>query len=300
MDRRHALIIPVICPITEHITTPVSIDDHITYGELKHETRYRLAGDIFNLYEKKRRLRMGSFAQLDDSFEGYDVVFLHPFEVVRALQARIIVSDNGHIASMGNIGTGKELEEHLAELWYRGNVVIASNYIAEAIVDNLTLTVQRYRMPPRMYTYCYGRIRRIVRKLDVKKVLEDSKPIAVPPPHLEDKERVKMVYDFLVYTPTRWPWATWGLIVDRTRNWIVVLNPDTMGFIKAGDIEELRELRYRGRPIPVIIVKKLTLARRLGEELFAEHPSRLDTLLSYTILGFKLQTRLLMGDGREV
>jgi len=284
MARRHALIIPAIYPITEHVAIPTSIDDHVLYGEFVQEVWHRLMVDKYRLGGKKGELRMGSFAQLDNGFEGYDIVFLHSFEVVRALHARIVVSDNDHIVYLDKISTGKELEERLVELWYRGKAVIASSYIAEAIVDNLTLTVQYHHMPPRRYVYCYGRIRRIVRKLDVKKMLEDSKPIAVPPPHLEDKERVKMLYDFLIYTPTRWPWMTWGLIVDRTRNWIVVLNPDTTGFIEAGDIEELRELRYRGKPIPVIVVKKLILTRRLEEELFAEHPSRLDILLSYVIL----------------
>jgi len=292
MARRHALIIPVICPITEHITTPTSIDDHVLYGEFVQEVWHRLMVDKYRLDGKKRTLRVGSFAQLDNSFEGYDIVFLHPFEVARALQARIVVSDNDHIMYLDKISTGKELEEHLVELWYRGNAVIASNYIAEAIVDNLTPTVQRNRMPPYKYAYCYGRIRRIARKLDAKKVLEDSELIAVPPLHLEDKERVKMLYDFLVYTPTRWPWMTWGLIVDRTRNWIAVLNSGTTGFIEAGDIEELRELRYGGKPIAVIVVKKLTLARRLGEELFAEHPSRLDVLLSYVILHSRMRRTL--------
>jgi len=298
MTRRHAMIIPVVCPITENMATPASIDDLIGYDELKHATRYRLAINMFNLREEKRRLRMGAFAQLNEGFEGHDVVFLHPYEVVRILQAGIVVSNNDSVTFLDNIRAGEELEERLAEIWYIGNAIIVSNYIADALVDNLT--VQYRRVLAYEYTYCYGRIKRVVRKLDVKKVLEESNLVAAPPTHLDDEQRAKMVYEFLVYTRTHWPWMTYGLIVDRTRSWIAVLNPDTMGFIKVCDIEELRELRYGGRPIPLIVVKKLTLAKR-PEKLLIESQSRLDTLLSYLILRYHMPLRWsLLRDVHEI
>jgi len=297
------LIIPAICPVTEDIAIPASIDNLIVYDELKHAARYRLVGDIFNpfnLREEKRKLRMGAFAQLNEGFEGHDVVFLHPYEVVRILQARIVVSDNDSVTflDLDNIRAGEELEERLAELWYAGNAIIVSNYIADALVDNLT--VQYRRVLAYEYTYCYGRIRRIVRKLDVKKVLENSNLVAAPPTQLDDEQKAKMVYEFLIYTRAHWPWMTWGLIVDRTRSWIAVLNPDTMRFINVGDIEELRELRYGDKPIPVIIVKKLTLTKQ--PEKLPESQSRgLDTLLSHLILRYRMPLRWsLLRDAHEI
>jgi len=303
VSRRRALIIPAVCPITKHVATPESIDDLIVYDELKHAARYKLVGDIFNLRRKKRRLRMRAFAQLNKSFEGHDVVFLHPYEVVRALQAGIVVSDNYAVTLLDDVRADKELEKRLAELWYIGNAIIVSNYIADALVDNLTVryrSVQYRRVRVYEYTYCYGRIRRIVRKLDVKKVLENSNLVVAPPNHLDDEQKAKMVYEFLIYTRAHWPWMSWGLIVDRTRSWIAVLNPDTMRFINVGDIEELRELRYGDKPIALIVVKKLTLARR-PEKLLTEFQSRLDSLLSHLILRYRMPPRwFLMGDTHEI
>jgi hypothetical protein len=278
MVQRHALLIPVICPLDENSVVGSSVHDLAIYSEIKHLARYRLVGDIFNFYEKKRRIKAGSFAPLRDRFEGHDIVFLHPFEVLRTLSARVIVSEseNVDIVRLDSLRASKDLEEYLSELWYRGNAVIVSNYLVEAIVDNLT--VQYRRVLVYEHAYCYGRIKRVVRKLSVKNVLENSGLAATLPTHGSNMEKAEIVYESLNATPTYWPWVVLGLVIDRARSWIAVLNPDTASLIEVGDVEELRKLEYGGRKIPVIVVKKLTLTRRCEKELIGSQ-NRLDELL---------------------
>ncbi len=282
-------MMPVVCPIDRYSTMLRGDVNHIdVYDEVRHAIRYRqVLSRSFRLYEFERRLRTGSFAQLDRGFEGHDIVFLHPFEMVRALSASSVLPaiTTIDITRLGMFRESRQLEKYLGDLWYKGGIIVSS-CIAEAVVDNLAVKYKRVGLHE--YTYCYGRMRRIIRRMDVKTLISNTSLEAFTKDR-SSEDVVELIYEFLVTTPTHWPCMVLGLVVDRARNWVITLNPSTLDLIEPSGVEELRILVYGGRRIPVIVVEKLILIRKLS----IDKPSRrLGELLSLKVIKTHLPYRV--------
>ena len=267
------LILPALCPITKDLrvmmATTVRSIANAFYSEVKSFSMYDFM--YGNLIGKRRKKRMGSFGVLSDSYEGHDVVFLHPFEVFTKLQCKIVKASEEGVEVLdfkdlvGSIGTGSKFNEFLAKLWLDAEALVFSNYIAEAVIDNLS--IKRIHDMPYQVEYCYGRIKRIVRKQYVEDLVKNSKLVAKVNKISDAEERTKVVYTFLFLKPTRWPWSNVGLLIDRARKWVTLLNGDTADFVNVDDLEELRIMTYEGREIPIIIVTRLTLSTSLGKKI---------------------------------
>jgi len=276
MPKRHALIAPAICPIDQYSTEAPSILDYDVYWELKHAASHRqLLTAGFRHYEKRKRVRMGAFGVLRESYEGHTVVFLHPYEVLNALNAEIVMLsekevDVINLSRLGKQGvkSDRELDKFLASQWYKGNMLIISNHIAEVVVDNLTLQPKSSDLY--MVRYCYGRVARVVNRMDIDAIISSSRLITMPYKVDDPTEKVNMLLEVLIRYPTRWPWMNYGLVIDKSRRWVTMLNPDVMNLIEVNNLEELRVMDYvepwgwEGNYVPIIVVKKLTLTPPLS------------------------------------
>jgi hypothetical protein len=81
---------------------------------------------------------------------------------------------------------------------------------------------------------------------------------------LDPKVVLDGIWDTLLYKSPKWPWKSYGLVIDESRKAIAVLNPEVMQYILVDDIEELRLMEYvpegyGGNPIPILIVKKVAI-----------------------------------------
>jgi len=299
MARRHALIVPAVCPIDLYSTNTPSILDYDVYWELKHVALHKqLLTPSFRYLEKRKRILMGAFGVLRESYEGHTIVFLHPYDVLTTLNAKIVmisgkgvdITDLSGLAKQG-IKSGRKLNDFLANQWHEGSILIISNHIAEAIVDNLTIQ----HKPDNLYIvrYCYGRVTRVVNKMGIDTLVSSSRLIAMPHKVRDPLGKADMLLKVLMYYPPRWPWMNYGLIIDRSRRWVTMLNPDTMNLVDTDHLEELRIMDYvepqgwEGNYVPVIVVKKLTLTT----QPLSGYSNRLGDTLWTAIQRFKSQVR---------
>jgi len=267
MPRHRALIIPVICPLDGYAIGYTSIHHFSTFQEVKHAASHEQLLINWKHFEKPKKVSLGSFGILyHEGFEGHTIVFLNPYEVLVTLNAKVVivtdegvkVIDNDYIRKMN----WKRTCSFLAHQWYSGNILIVSEFVAEAIVDGL-----RIHCEPNDPTscYCYGRIRRVINKMDIDSVIKRSRAIALPHVVNDPLKKARMVLDVLMYYPPRWPWFNYGLVLDKSRKWITVLNPDVSHYIETDHILELRVIDYvengYGNYVPVIVTRRLTLTQ---------------------------------------
>ncbi len=257
VEKRRALVIPAICPVEHSIMESTA---NIAYYDVYFEDKH------LALFEP--RLTIGSFAILRESFEGYSIAFLHPYEVFNILSAKLVVFSYRNIDILRPrdiarlVKSGKELNDFLARKWYEGNLIVVSNYVAEALIDNLSIKCKRgYEKE----CYCYGRIRRVINKIDINSLVSMGRLLARPPESLNAHEKAEVVFNCLLHHSTHWPWMNFGLIVDKSRKWVTMLNPDIAWLVNVDDVEEVRVIDYvpqtgwEGNYVPLIIVKKLNL-----------------------------------------
>lgn len=299
MAKRHALIIPAICPVDQYSTNAPSILDYDVYWELKHAALHRqLLTPSFRYLEKRKRILMGAFGVLRESYEGHTIVFLHPHDVLTTLNAKIVmlsgegvdITDLGGLTKQG-IRSGRKLNDFLANQWHKGSILIISDHIAEVAVDNLT--IQHKPDDLYMVRYCYGRVTRVVNRMDIDMIISSSRLIAMPHKVSDPLEKADMLLKVLMYYPPRWPWMNYGLVIDKSRRWVTMLNPDVMNLIEVNNLEELRVMDYveprgwEGNYVPIIVVKKLTL---IPPQL-NDYSSRLENVLWRSVQRFKTRVR---------
>jgi len=263
-SKHRALIIPAITPVMTELIVPTSIFYFETYWEIRGGLSYR-------------KVRIGSFAPLFYGYKGYDVVFLNPSEVLTVLNGKVVSistrknpADDVKIFDLPSLTKrvcgSEDLGRCLRRVWTEsGGFFAVSDYICEGVVTNLT--VMRGRIPYDDVCYLYGRVHRVLRKLCPEDLISMSELAGdFKGGGLDPKSLAEAIGEWLIFRSPRWPWANYGLVVDRSRRLITVLNPEVMDYIEMEDIEELRSLNLpMPRPIPILVVKKLTL-RSLSRE----------------------------------
>jgi hypothetical protein len=132
------LIIPSVGPLVRELVDPSSIWGLGEYGELKGSVVYR-------------NVKLGAFAPLYfEGYKGYNVVFLHPAEVLDVLNGKVVsVSfredplDSVKVVDFSSLFrrfySASEVVSFLTRVWKESVVFITfSPYIAEALIHNLT------------------------------------------------------------------------------------------------------------------------------------------------------------------
>lgn len=136
---------------------------------------------------------------------------------METLSAKIIVVErifrgsSIRVVDLNSLRRVKDLNVYLAKLWFDNGIVV-SHYIAEVVMDNLT--VRRRHELGYEYTYCYGRVKRVLRRLSIRDVIRNSRIIGIPLLHSSGREMMEMVFEHLECVPVRWPWMVLGLVID--------------------------------------------------------------------------------------
>uniref|UniRef100_A0A7J3Z7F0 Uncharacterized protein n=1 Tax=Ignisphaera aggregans TaxID=334771 RepID=A0A7J3Z7F0_9CREN len=262
-SRCRGLLIPSTGPLVHDLVDSSSIWFLEVYEEVKGYLMYR-------------NVRLGAFAPL--YFEGYreyNVAFLHPIEVLDILNGRVVsVSLREHplddikvyeVSSLlKRFRSSNEVLSFLTRLWKESVFITFSPYIAEALIHNLT-EVCRSEMGVEMICYCYGRVEKVLRKIYPEELIKMSELIGdFRGGDVDPEVVVDGIWDTLFYRLPRWPWGCYGLVIDKSRRTISVLNPEVMQYIPVNDVEELRLVEYvpegyGGNPIPILVVKKIEI-----------------------------------------
>jgi len=299
--RVRGLIIPSVIPLVRYFIDPSSIWYLDVYWEVRGSLKYE---DV----------KIGSFSPLyADGFRGYNVVFLHPCEVLDLINGKIVsvpysIEDDVKVIDFSflikKFYDSKEVMKVIAELWKDNwSFFIISPYVAEAVLHNLT---EVCKGEIERKCYCYGRVERVLRKLYPEDLINMSELVGdFRDGGLDPEIMVEGIRDTLFYCHSRWPWMTYGLVIDRSRRGVTVLNPEVMDYILVEDIEELRIVNYcpdgcGGNYIPILVVKKLSIEKplRVTPDLFKPYskPPRKLTLGEELVRSIqRMEKRIMFG-----
>lgn len=259
-ETRRALLIPVAVPIVDDIEMGGA---SIMYFDQLYESR-----NFFDYYyseKRRRRLSWGSFGILYDEYEIYDIVFLNPYDVLTALDAEIWLFNNGlkkiRVRDL-KLRTALEFNRYLTshlDSWKLGDMIIVSGYIAEAVIGNLTIVDRSYQ-DPLASSYVYGRVIRIINKLDIDTLINMSELIFLCEKVKDPRERVKTLINLYPVARVRWPWYTFGLIVSVGDGVITVFDAFTSELVSVNDMLEVRSVNYTlpgfSKEFPLLVVRR--------------------------------------------
>jgi len=204
------------------------------------------------MYDEYGRIQ-GSFIILGNWFREYNVVFINPIEMIYYLKPKVIRASNiVEVIDFPELRRRVRERRDLARLATEGSIIIGSGYVSDVLVDILGVRCKK-RYISQWACYCYGVVKRVVRRIRVEDLVEESEVVGVSP-------ELKDIESFLMYSRPRLPGEYYGLIIDRIRHLAVDLSIITSQYVVEEDIEELREMEYGQVRIPILVVRKLTFS----------------------------------------